>query len=67
VPRLAGKTLSKARNALAAANCTLGKVRKPKGAKLRKLRVKSSSPPAGSLLAAGSSVDLRLARVKSRR
>ena len=67
VPRLAGKTLAKARKALAAAHCALGKVRKPKDAKLSELRVRSSTPGAGMSLAAGSKVGLRLARPKTRR
>jgi hypothetical protein len=62
VPRLAGKTLAKARRALAAAHCALGKVRKPRDAKLSELRVRSSSPAAGAALAAGAKVSLRLAR-----
>jgi len=62
VPRLAGKTLARARAALGAAHCALGKVRKPRGVKLSQLRVKSSTPAAGSTLAAGAKVSLRLAR-----
>jgi hypothetical protein len=66
VPSLKGKTLAKARNALAAANCALGKVRKPKGARLHQLRVRFFTPAAGTVLAAGSEVALKLARVKRR-
>jgi len=64
VPRLTGKTLAKARRALRAAHCSLGKVRRPKGAKLAKLWVRSSSPAAGTTLAAGGKVALRLTRAK---
>jgi hypothetical protein len=67
VPRLAGKTLARARTALAAAHCSLGKVRKPRGAKLSQLRVRSSAPGAGSVIAAGSKVALKLGRPKPRR
>ena len=62
VPQLKGKTLARARGALAAAHCSLGKVRKPRGAKLSKLRVKSSSPAAGTTLPSGAGVSLRLAK-----
>jgi hypothetical protein len=70
VPRLAGKSLRKAQAALSAAHCTLGKVSKPKarkGRKLGRLRVKSSTPGAGSTLAAGAKVDVRLGKARGRR
>jgi len=67
VPRLTGKTLARARAALSAAHCALGKVRKPRGAKLSQLRVRSSTPATGMVLAAGSKVALKLGRPKSRR
>ena len=57
VPKLAGKTLAQAKSALTAANCTLGKVTKPKakkGKKLGPLVVKSSTPAAGATLPQGS-------------
>jgi len=65
VPKLAGKTLKAAKKGIRAANCTVGKVHKPKprkGKRLGPLVVKSSKPAAGTTLAAGSSVDLRLGR-----
>lgn len=65
VPKLAGKTLGRARRALRAANCTVGNVRRPKhrqGKRLGQLVVKSSKPSAGTVLAAGSKVNLRLGR-----
>lgn len=64
VPKLKGKTLAKARAALAAAHCRLGKVTKPKkrkGKKLPKLVVKSSKPVAGTVLAAEARVAVKLA------
>ena len=51
VPKLAGKTLARARALLKAASCKLGTVRRPrphKGGRLRPLVVKSSSPKAGA-------------------
>jgi beta-lactam-binding protein with PASTA domain len=51
VPKLAGKTLARARAALTAAACKLGTVRKPKprkGRRLPPLVVKSSTPAAGA-------------------
>lgn len=59
VPKLKGKSLARARRALRAAHCSLGRVRKPKGAK-GKLVVRSSSPGAGSIRPAGAKVSLRL-------
>lgn len=63
VPKLAGKTLARAKAALRKANCGVGKVRKPKhgkGKKLGPLVVKSSKPSAGRTLPAGTPVNLRL-------
>jgi hypothetical protein len=60
VPKLAGKSLAKAKAKLAAAHCSLGKVLRPKRG--RGLVVRSSSPAAGSTLAAGAKVGVRLAR-----
>jgi hypothetical protein len=63
VPKLAGKTLARAKAALTAANCKLGTVHKPKrpkGKKRRVLVVKSSNPAAGARPASGK-VDLTLA------
>jgi subtilisin family serine protease len=62
VPKLTGKTLSKAKALLATAHCTLGKVIKPKakqGHKLGALVVKSSNPAPGSSSSSGK-VDLTL-------
>ncbi len=62
VPKLAGKTPAKAKAALAAAGCRVGKVNKPKARKgLRSIRlvVKSSTPASGAK-AAGGKVDLTL-------
>ncbi len=63
VPKLAGKPLARAKAALRAAHCSVGKVQRPKhrkGKKLGQLVVKSSKPSAGTVLAAGSSISLRL-------
>jgi len=63
VPKLAGKTLARARTALQAAHCRVGKVHRPKhkkGKRLGPLVVKSSKPSARTTLAAGSSINLRL-------
>jgi PASTA domain/Bacterial Ig domain len=63
VPKLTGKTLARARTALQAAHCSVGNVRRPihrKGKRRGPLVVKSSKPAAGTTLAAGSRIDLRL-------
>ncbi len=60
VPKLKGLALGKAKSALTKAHCKAGKVSKPKKAK-GALVVKSSKPPVGTVLAAGSKVDLKLA------
>jgi hypothetical protein len=62
VPKLAGKTLARAKTALKAAGCKLGEVHKPKqpkGKKRRVLVVKSSSPRRGAK-PADRTVDLKL-------
>ena len=62
VPKLVGKTLARARAALAAAGCKLSTIQKPKQPKDRKRRVlvvKSSTPRSGARSTDGS-VDLRL-------
>ena len=67
VPKLKGKSPRKARSALRAAHCALGKVRKPKakkGHKLGPLVVKSFSPAAGTTLPAGGKVSLMLVKKK---
>ena len=64
VPKLAGKTLARAKAALKAAHCKLGEVTKPKqpkGKKRRVLVVKSSSPRQGAK-PADRTVDLKLHR-----
>ncbi len=60
VPKLAKKTLAKAKAALKAAHCALGKVAKLKKAK-GTLLVKSSQPSAGTSLPEGAKVNLKLA------
>jgi hypothetical protein len=66
VPRLKGKSLAKAKRALAAAHCSLGGVSRPKRAR-GSLVVRSSSPAAGSSLAAGAKVGVRLGKGTKRR
>ncbi len=63
VPKLKGKSLAKARSLLAKAHCALGKVTRPKVAKGHKqppLVVGSTRPAAGTKLADGAKIALRL-------
>jgi PASTA domain len=63
VPKLAGKKLGRAKAALRKANCGVGKVSKPrhqKGKRRGALVVKSSTPPQGTSLTAGSAVNLKV-------
>jgi hypothetical protein len=68
VPALKGKSLKRARAALEGAHCSLGRVSRPKARGVRKhsLVVKSFSPAAGSVLAAGAKVDVKLAKARKR-
>ena len=64
MPELAGKTLGRARTALGAAHCALGRVSKPKrrkGHKLGHLVVHSFSPASGTTMPAEGKVDITLA------
>jgi PKD repeat protein len=70
VPKLKGKTQSQARTLLRRANCTLGKVRKPKARKhhrLRTLIVSRSNPAAGSVRPKGTKVALTLVEAPKRK
>jgi hypothetical protein len=68
VPRLTGRSLKAARSALAGAHCALGKVTKPKKGKgTGRLVVRSSSPGAGAILAAGGRVSVKLRSKPKRR
>jgi hypothetical protein len=60
VPKLVGKTLARAKAALTAAHCKLGKVRKPKRLKGKGRLVVKSSSPAGGTTPADGTVNLRL-------
>jgi hypothetical protein len=63
VPQLIGKKLGRAKTMLRGAQCSVGKVFKPKHQKGRRrgaLVVKSAAPAAGTILAAGSKVNLNL-------
>ncbi len=65
VPKLKGDSLAKARLALGAAHCLLGKISRPKAKKnqrLGKLIVSRSTPGAGAKLASGSRIGLKLAQ-----
>ncbi|HKD95834.1 MAG TPA: PASTA domain-containing protein [Gaiellaceae bacterium] len=65
VPNLKGKTLSSAKSALKHAHCNAGKVTK-KFSKVKKGRVISQKPKAGTDLPAGSKVNLVLSKGKKR-
>lgn len=56
VPKLKGKKLKADRKKLKAADCKLGKVKGPKG---KKAKVKKQSPKPGTILPAGSKVNVR--------
>jgi hypothetical protein len=61
VPKLAGRTLARAKAALTAASCKLGTVRRrPKGRKLGPFVVRSSKPGVGAILEVDSKIDLKL-------
>lgn len=62
VPRLAGMSPAQARKALRRASCSLGQVRRPRAAKLRRgpLVVRSSRPGAGARRPAGTRVAITL-------
>jgi hypothetical protein len=60
VPKLKGKSLSRAKGLLKRAHCALGKVHKPKHHKHGKLVVTRSSPGAGAKKLAGTKVALTL-------
>jgi beta-lactam-binding protein with PASTA domain len=60
VPKLRGKSLAKAKRALSAAHCSLGRVKKPKGK--GKLLVGASRPGAGTVRPAGARVNVKLTR-----
>lgn len=61
VPKLSGLTLGRARNALTAAGCRLGKVTRAR-ARVRKGRVIRSSPGRGKILAPDARVNLVVSR-----
>lgn len=60
VPKVAGMKLKAAKRKIKAANCTVGKVRKPKGLKAKGLVVKSSNPAAGATKPVNAKVHLKL-------
>jgi subtilisin family serine protease len=60
VPRLKGKSLRRARRALRAAHCKVGRVKTPRGARVGRLVVTKSKPRAGAVRADGTRVRLAL-------
>jgi subtilisin family serine protease len=60
VPRLKGKSLRRAKRALRAAHCALGRVKVPRGARAARLVVTKSQPRAGAVRADGTKVRLTL-------
>ncbi|HKG02636.1 MAG TPA: S8 family serine peptidase [Conexibacter sp.] len=62
VPRLKGKSLRRAKRALRAAHCRVGRVKKPRGARAGRLVVRKSKPKAGAVRADGTKVRLTLGR-----
>jgi thermitase len=69
VPRLKGKSLRRAKRALRAAHCALGRVKRPRarrGRRLGRLVVTASRPRAGAIRPSGASVKLTLGKPKSR-
>jgi Invasin, domain 3/PASTA domain/Bacterial Ig-like domain (group 1) len=62
VPRLRGKTLTAAKEALRGAHCGVGMVKSIRSAKVAAGRVLAQSPAAGRMLAAGSKVKLTVSR-----
>jgi uncharacterized delta-60 repeat protein len=64
VPKLKGKTLSRAKATLSHADCSLGKVRKAYSARVKRGRVVAQRPKPGSELDAGAKVRLTLSKGK---
>jgi hypothetical protein len=62
VPKLNGKKLKAAKKKLKAADCTIGKVTKKKGATSKSGKVEKQSPKAGKALAPGSKVKVTLGK-----
>ena len=62
VPKVKGKKLAAAKAAITAAHCSVGKVTKAFSSKVKKGKVISQSPPAGTSGAAGSPVDMKVSR-----
>lgn len=60
VPRLRGRSLKAAKRRLTKADCTIGKVKKPKGVTARTGRVVKQNPKPGVVLASGTAVRVTL-------
>ena len=67
VPKLTGLTVSAARSRLSAASCALGKQHSAYSTKVRKGRVISQARRAGTILSAGSKVDVTVSKGKRHR
>ena len=64
VPDVVGKKKKKAAKAIVAANCTVGSTKKKRSSKVKKKKVIKQKPPAGTVLPAGSPVDLKVSKGK---
>jgi hypothetical protein len=62
VPKLKGRTRATAAKALRAAHCTLGKVKKQKGTKAKRGKVRRQGIPAGTSVKPGTAVTIVLGR-----
>ncbi len=62
VPRLVGRRLAGAKNAIRGGGCTVGKVTKVKAAKKKKGKVVKQNPEAGRVLAPGTKVAIKLGK-----
>jgi uncharacterized delta-60 repeat protein len=64
VPKVKGKTLSKAKSAIKRAHCAVGQVKPAYSTKVRKGRVISQRPAPRKMLAAGSKIKLKVSKGK---
>ena len=62
MPKVVGKTLAKAKTAIAKSHCRTGKVTRAYSKRVRKGRVVSQKPRAGKTLANGAKVNLVVSR-----
>jgi beta-lactam-binding protein with PASTA domain len=64
VPKVTGKTLAVGEQAIRADHCSVGKITRVYSAKVKKGRVVSESPKAGTSLARNAKVNLTVSRGK---